>query len=233
MFFIDVLVISGGLYVAKKVYKKRQNRKTFKNLPKKEKVSRPTSASILPENTDKIRTNEQNIVLSTALLFLSLGGFLGLSLLHWSCIPLLLYLQMPILKNGYRELFKERKIGAGVRDSLLTITMLGLQYFLASSLFLIQYFISRKILFKTEDSSLQNLIKIWGETSQFVWIEKDGIEVEILLDQLQIGSIVVVNAGEIIPVDGVVRRGMGHVAQYALTGESQSTELGEGTMSMH
>ncbi|MEM7179587.1 MAG: heavy metal translocating P-type ATPase [Spirochaetota bacterium] len=228
MFLIGICTVAGSLYIAKKAYQKRHNRKVSKKL-QREGVTRPALSSLLSQNGYKIRANDQNIILSTILLTLSFAGFMGGSLLHWSCIPLLIYLQIPIFKNGYRELFEEHKIGAGVRDSLLSITMLSLQYFLASALFLLQYFISRKILFKTEDSSQQNLVEIWGETSQFVWIEQDGVEIEISIDRLQVGNVVVVNAGEIIPVDGIVKKGIGSVAQHVLTGEAQPKEIIQGS----
>jgi heavy metal translocating P-type ATPase len=51
-------------------------------------------------------------------------------------------------------------------------------------------------------------------------VERNGKEVRIPLDQLEVGERVVVYPGDQIPVDGVVLRGSGLVDQCKLTGES-------------
>ena len=48
------------------------------------------------------------------------------------------------------------------------------------------------------------------------------------LDQLQKGDIIVVNTGEVVPVDGHVVEGMAMIDQHALTGESTPAEKGVG-----
>ena len=47
---------------------------------------------------------------------------------------------------------------------------------------------------------------------------------QMLFEKLQVGDIVVVNAGEIIPVDGIIIEGMGSIDQHKLTGEAQPAE---------
>ena len=53
-----------------------------------------------------------------------------------------------------------------------------------------------------------------------LWVKKDGQEMEIPASELQKGDLVVVRAGSVIPVDGVVESGDGMVNQSAMTGES-------------
>ncbi|MEM7184674.1 MAG: heavy metal translocating P-type ATPase, partial [Spirochaetota bacterium] len=217
------MAITGGVYLAKKIYNKRQNKKKLTE-PNIQGTTTQTIQPALSQNHHETQINNRNIALSVVLMFLSAGGYMGFLVLKWFSVPLLIYLQLPIFKLGHNELFKKRKVGAAVRDSLLSITMVSLGYFFAPALFFIQYYISRNLLLKTEDSSEKNLIDIWAETSQSVWIEQDDIEVEIALNKLQIGNVVVVNAGETIPVDGIVEKGMGNVDQHILTGESQLVE---------
>ena len=166
----------------------------------------------------------RNILLSAGAMVLSAGTVLGYPFLTWLSIPPLIYLSLPILRLGYDELFNRHKVGAATRDGVIAVVFLILRYFFENALFFTIYYISRKILHRTEDNSRKSLINIWGEIPQFVWVERANIEVEMPFDELQVGDVVVVNAGELIAVDGVVERGMGNVDQHILTGEAQLAE---------
>ena len=51
-------------------------------------------------------------------------------------------------------------------------------------------------------------------------IKKDGKEYEISMDDIQIGDILLVKAGGIIPVDGIIVAGDGYINESVITGES-------------
>jgi heavy metal translocating P-type ATPase len=86
-----------------------------------------------------------------------------------------------------------------------------------------------KIVKKAEESSEKQLINVFSGHPNRVWIEKDGIEIQVDFNTLQKGDHVIVNAGEIIPVDGgVIQTGLANVDQHILTGESQPVELDVG-----
>ena len=55
-------------------------------------------------------------------------------------------------------------------------------------------------------------------------MQKSGTEIEIPLEAIKQQDVVIVNAGEIIPVDGIVVEGLASVDQQTLTGESQPIE---------
>lgn len=55
-----------------------------------------------------------------------------------------------------------------------------------------------------------------------VWIREEGLDRQIPFSSLQIGDAVVVRAGSVIPVDGLVIDGEGMVNQASMTGESVS-----------
>ena len=69
---------------------------------------------------------------------------------------------------------------------------------------------------KTTDA-LKGLMKLAPKTATVV---RDGVEVEVSIDQVQKGDIFVVRPGENIPVDGVVLEGHSAINESALTGES-------------
>lgn len=64
---------------------------------------------------------------------------------------------------------------------------------------------------------LKSLLRSESET---VWVEKDGAEVAMPADQLEIGSMVICGPGELIPVDGVVARGEAFINKSSITGEA-------------
>ncbi|WP_083240254.1 heavy metal translocating P-type ATPase [Methyloceanibacter methanicus] len=53
-----------------------------------------------------------------------------------------------------------------------------------------------------------------------VWVERNGDVVKVPFADLDMGEIVVVGIGELIPVDGLVRNGAAQVNQASVTGES-------------
>ena len=69
---------------------------------------------------------------------------------------------------------------------------------------------------KTTDA-LKGLMKLAPKTATIL---RDGVEVEVPIEQVQKGDVFVVRPGENIPVDGVVLEGSSAVNEAALTGES-------------
>ena len=59
-------------------------------------------------------------------------------------------------------------------------------------------------------------------------VRRDGVEMEISVDQVHVGDVVIVRSGSSIPVDGLVISGRASVDQSALTGESVPVEKAEG-----
>jgi len=81
-----------------------------------------------------------------------------------------------------------------------------------------------KLLKQVEDNSQQQLTNVFSEHPRHVWLEKDGVELEIAFETIQKGNIIVVHVGEIIPADGVIHSGSASIDQRILTGESQPIE---------
>ncbi len=59
-------------------------------------------------------------------------------------------------------------------------------------------------------------------------VRRDGVELEILTEDVRVGDVVIVRSGGRIPVDGTVLSGRGAVDQSALTGESVPVDKAEG-----
>ena len=74
-------------------------------------------------------------------------------------------------------------------------------------------------------SALKELIRLAPKTAVLI---RDGKEVEVPADQVQVGDLFVVRPGDSIPVDGVVVSGTSAVNESALTGESVPVDKAEG-----
>ncbi len=57
---------------------------------------------------------------------------------------------------------------------------------------------------------------------------RDGKEFEVSVEEIRVGDVVRIRAGELVPVDGVVVSGAGSADESALTGESMPVEKAEG-----
>lgn len=77
---------------------------------------------------------------------------------------------------------------------------------------------------KTTDA-IKGLMKLSPKTATLL---REGKEVTVSADRVQVGDLFVVRPGESIPVDGVVTEGEGAVNESALTGESIPVDKAEG-----
>ncbi len=154
---------------------------------------------------------------------------------HIIAIPALLYTLVPMFMDAYDGL-KEHRLKPSLVDSIAVggAITLGLAnhlnpfFFMAGAVGTWLYYLSAKLVLKTKDESIKSLSNLFGEQARFVWLLRDGAEVEIPFEDVQVGDVVVVSAGEMIPVDGSVVKGIGSIDQRMLTGESQPVEKGVG-----
>jgi heavy metal translocating P-type ATPase len=70
-------------------------------------------------------------------------------------------------------------------------------------------------------SAISGLIKI---SPKIAVVKRDGREIEVGVEEVRHGDLVVVRSGETIPVDGTVIKGYGSVNQASITGESMPME---------
>ncbi len=84
------------------------------------------------------------------------------------------------------------------------------------------------LIHKMEDRSLRSMVDVYDKQPAKVWILSQDSEVEIPFAHLAAGDLVVVGAGQVIPVDGEIAEGTASVDQRLLTGEAQPAEKGPG-----
>jgi Cu2+-exporting ATPase len=138
------------------------------------------------------------------------------------------YTSIPSLTNAYRALRDQKKVGVDFLDSIVVLgCLMTLQVFPGAILSWCLSF-GRMLVRKTEDRSKSMLLSAFGKQPRFVWLLKDGVEVEVPLDSLLEQDVVVVHTGDMVPVDGHIIFGMAMIDQQGLTGESTPVEKGMG-----
>ena len=160
-------------------------------------------------------------------------------------LPFLLYLNLPFYKEAFDTLFKERKVTSRVVGSFVGIGSMSYTIFRPTILVIgaiggVVFALTDNLIMQTKDGTRKNLTNLMGEQPKYVWVLRDepaggqagssgrGIEVEIPFDLLQVGDIIVIDAGQMIPVDGMIHEGVASIDQHLLTGESQPAEKGIG-----
>jgi heavy metal translocating P-type ATPase len=235
MLQIGILIAGGVAYAGIKAYKKFRGKKSTHSFPNTEKplptnLRQQQMAVISSSTTDSEFDQETNYYLSISSIGLVLAtvGALFYSLLSLLSVAVSLYASLPIFQLAYQSLFKERKLKVTVLDSIAIVGGLITGYYVVTALAGFIYYVAEKLLSKTRNSIRKRLINVFAEQPRFVWLVKNGNEIEIPLSDLCVSDIIVVNAGEIIAVDGIITKGMATIDQHALTGEAQPDEKGVG-----
>lgn len=141
---------------------------------------------------------------------------------------LFIYTAVPSFKGAYEVVVKERRLGVDVLDSIVVAGCLATGAVFAGSILCLCLGFGRILFKKTQDDSKKMLMSVFGKAPRFVWLYRDGVEIETPLERLQKGDLIVVKTGEVVPVDGFVRQGMAMIDQHALTGESTPSEKAVG-----
>jgi len=73
--------------------------------------------------------------------------------------------------------------------------------------------------------AIKKLMALRAKTAR---VQREGVELEVPVDDVRVGDVVIVRPGETIPVDGVLVEGRSAVDESMLTGESLPVEKGPG-----
>ncbi len=179
----------------------------------------------VPEGKDKA---DLHLPLCTASLPLAaVAQFLAPPLLPAAAV-LFAYTSIPTFRNAREVLFVERRLGVDVLDAIVVVGCVGTMNIFAGTVLCWCLGFGRVLVQKTQDDSKRLLLNAFGKQPRYVWLYKDGVEVQVSMDRLQAGDVIVVNTGEVVPVNGFVKEGMAMIDQHALTGESTPAEKGIG-----
>ena len=88
----------------------------------------------------------------------------------------------------------------------------------------VTFFFGSWIQYRAKMRSAKEISDLFATMPGKVWLLKDGIEIEVSLEQVKAGDLIVVHPSEIIPADGFIVAGACQIDQHTLTGEFQYAE---------
>ena len=166
---------------------------------------------------------DRNIKFSISLMGLSVAG-------SWLYAPLLpiagigtLYILAPVFKRLFQNL-KQKRITTELIEIISVLGLLASGYFFLSVFITFTSLLNLKLLKRTEQYSHKQLLNSFNKEQKSVWVIQNNMEIEVPLETVQLEDRVVVNAGEIIPVDGTITKGFTSIDQRSFTGESKPVE---------
>lgn len=160
------------------------------------------------------------IIISSICLFMSLIQSVD-ELLHFNLSWVAIILcGLPIIKEAATCLYEEFDIKADVLVSLALIASVIIgEIFAAGEISVIMTIgaLLEDLTVQKAQSGIEILVKLTPKQARII---RDNKEIMINADDIEIGDIVRVIAGETIPVDGVIIKGQGSIDESIMNGES-------------
>ena len=243
MFIVNVVIAGGVLYAGVKAF--------IKNRPKKnswlsESVRHKGDLSGSETDRDKFLDSEgrderklqRNLAISSVSLGMSVSG-LFYSPLGLASAPLAIYRSIPDFERAFEAIFgKARGKMMPIGCSLVVISSLMTEHYVVASLinWLRSYLtllarrvrdINQSLLYEFADNYRQPFYRS-GAQPQSVWVQGDGVAIETPFEELKIGDVVVVNASEMVPANGLIVEGNARINRFNLTEGPHATEIQAG-----
>lgn len=126
---------------------------------------------------------------------------------------------LPIVKTAILGIIK-RKINVDELVSIAIIACLVNGYYLEGAIVSAIMVIGALIEEAVSDSARKEIEKLISLSPDYAIVDMDGIETRMNIQDISIGNLIIVKAGEIFPLDGVLTEGITSVDESSITGES-------------
>ncbi|MGI6108724.1 MAG: heavy metal translocating P-type ATPase, partial [Eubacteriaceae bacterium] len=159
-------------------------------------------------------------VVSAAALIFSLGRWLNTALPFDPAWIAIFLCGIPIVTGAANALIREHDVKADMLVSIALIaSVFTREYFAAGEVALIMQIGSLLEDFTANRArrGIEGLIRMTPKTAR---LHRNGTSVIVPVEELKVGDIITVLAGETIPTDGVLTHGESSIDQSAMTGES-------------
>ena len=114
------------------------------------------------------------------------------------------------------------RIGFGLRDGNMEVVRQFSHdlYFESAATILTLVTLGKYFESKSKSRTSEAITKLMDLAPKTATIIRNDIEIEVPVEEVTVGDLVLVKSGERIPVDGVIEKGNGSIDESALTGES-------------
>jgi heavy metal translocating P-type ATPase len=142
--------------------------------------------------------------------------------------PLLALPTVPVFARAWRVMTRERRLNVDFLDAAAIVAALALGDVLNASLMVGLISVGDFIRDLTAGQSRKAIKDLMAHQAHSAWVRRDHKWVEVPVAELVVGDWVRCEAGDLIPVDGVIVQGTGEIDQQSLTGESLPVTRGVG-----
>ena len=143
----------------------------------------------------------------------------------WAAVAVGLY---PLVKTGVLDLVRERKIGTEIFVTIATLVAMVGGETVAGAVLMVIILIAEFIADLNTDRARASIKALIGSVPQVAVVRSSVGERDVPLAGVKVGDVVLVRAGEKIPVDGEVVAGQAAVNEAPITGESVPKDKGAG-----
>ncbi len=194
----------------------------------------PSASSALPDWWPVAMSSILSLPLVVPMLGLALGE--DWMLPHWLQWLLATPIQFWLGARFYRAGWSALKAASGNMDLLVAIgtsAAYGLSvylmllhgshahlYFESSAVVITLVLLGKWLEARAKQQTVEALRALESLRATEAIVRRDGVDVKVPVDAVQVGDLVVVRPGDRVPVDGVVTEGSSHLDESLLTGES-------------
>ena len=163
-------------------------------------------------------------------LYLISEGIVSVSLPKWALLILFLipYLLVghDILKKAFQGIKNGKVFDENFLMTVATVGAIVLGEYGEGVAVMLLYQVGELFQSCAVDKSRRSISELMDIRPDYANIEQDGALVRVDPDEVEVGSVIVVQPGEKIPLDGVVTEGVSSLNTAALTGESLPRQVG-------
>jgi Cd2+/Zn2+-exporting ATPase len=127
-------------------------------------------------------------------------------------------------REAVEELVFERRIGIELLMSVAAVAALILGQAAEAAMLVFLYSISEALEGYTEAKTRSAIQALMDLTPKRALVRRDGREIEIAVEEIQVGDVFLVKPGQAVPTDGEVINGQSSMNQAPVTGESVPVE---------
>lgn len=191
------------------------------------------------------------LIFTVPLFVIAMSGDLGLlpmqvshsTWIKWIMLVLALPVQFYVGWQYYVGAFKSLRNGSANMDVLVSLgtsaaflyslpvtfgLLSGHVYFETAAVIIVLIKLGKLLEVRAKGRTSEAIKKLMGLRAKSARIIRNGQEMEVPVEDVLVGDVIIVRPGEKIPVDGVVVEGRSSVDESMLTGESMPVEKGPG-----